>query len=389
MSGLPGRPDLDQLRRQARELLRAAVDGDPHAAERLGAVSPRVTLSAAQLALAHEYGFQSWAALKAEVARRRSPATPADRWSFGGATTLQTPAGVLLPEILIADASQAILHGSLALSGNGQLAAAVPRRRVPAPNALLARLVTRRTTRATRDRRAAATAATAGMRALLTGVTIVDDRGARYAFRGGGASGRRGAPGRLVHLRVAPVPGREIDWIELQGQDGATTRLLPSPRAAARVGQLRPARVTVAGRPGMPGPVPRADGPRLYRDIGVALPAVDGVSIHLDSLICLPGSWQLYLRAWPRWRTYSRAGQRQKDPVSAHAEDDRGGSYLGSYARNTGYPSDDERAEERLMEREDLVLQFLPRLDPLARALKLTFQGADEEITVDLEIGTT
>ena len=73
MSGLPDRPDLDQLRRQARELLRAAVDGEPHAAGRLRAVSPRVTLSAAQLALAREYGFQSWTALKAEVARRRSP----------------------------------------------------------------------------------------------------------------------------------------------------------------------------------------------------------------------------------------------------------------------------------------------------------------------------
>jgi hypothetical protein len=29
MPGLPDRPDLDQLRRQARELLRAAVSGDP------------------------------------------------------------------------------------------------------------------------------------------------------------------------------------------------------------------------------------------------------------------------------------------------------------------------------------------------------------------------
>jgi hypothetical protein len=72
-----------------------------------------------------------------------------------------------------------------------------------------------------------------------------------------------------------------------------------------------------------------------------------------------------------------------------HAEDDRGGSYLGSYARNTGLPSEEELAEERVMEREELALQFLPRLDPLARTLKLTFQGAHEEITVDIEIGTT
>jgi hypothetical protein len=167
-----------------------------------------VTLSAAQLAVAREYGFQSWTALKAEVARRRSPAAPADRWSFGGAAALQTPGGVLLPGLLIAGASQAVLYGTLVLAGNGELAGAVPRRRLPAPGALLARLVPRRNARAIRDRRADAEAAMAGMRALMS-VTVIDDRGAGYALRGGGSSGRSGAPGRLVHLRVHPVPGRE------------------------------------------------------------------------------------------------------------------------------------------------------------------------------------
>jgi hypothetical protein len=70
MPELPERPDLDQLRRQARELLRAADNGEPSAVPRLRAVSDRVTLSAAQLAVAREYGYRSWAALKAEVERR-------------------------------------------------------------------------------------------------------------------------------------------------------------------------------------------------------------------------------------------------------------------------------------------------------------------------------
>ena len=192
-----------------------------------------------------------------------------------------------------------------------------------------------------------------------------------------------------MRLRVHPVPGRELDWIELQGQDGTTTRLLRSPRAATRIGQPGPARATVVEPPGLPGAAPQADGPPLYRDIGIALPALDGVRIHLDSLISLPGSWQLYLRARPRWRNDSRAGQRREDSVSVHAKDDRGGIYLGSYARNTALPREEELAEERLMKREELALQFLPRLDPLAHALKLTFQGAHEEITADLEIGTT
>jgi len=58
MRRLPQRPDLDQLRRHARELQRR---------------SKPLTLSAAQLALARDYGFPSWARLKAEVERRRAP----------------------------------------------------------------------------------------------------------------------------------------------------------------------------------------------------------------------------------------------------------------------------------------------------------------------------
>ena len=408
MSGLPDRPDLDQLRRQARELLRAAASGEPLAVGRLGAVSPRLTLSAAQLALAREYGFQGWAALKTEVARRRSPALPEDRWSFGADAAVQTPAGVLLPEILIASASQAVLYGSLTLF-DSVLAAAVPRRRVPTPGALLSRLVPRRAVRQvagqrgrtiwhigfptlTRLEEASYATTHAARRALLTSVTIVDDRGARYATRGWSPSGKVGAPDLLVYTRVDPVPGREVGWIELRGQDRTTARLLSSPRAAARVGQLSPARVTEAGWSGMPGQAQRADGPRLYRDVGVALPAVDGVSIHLDSLISLPASWLLYLRATPRWRKYNQAGQRERE-VSVHAADDRGGSYQGSYARDTrvftAYATEGEYAAEWARGPEELALQFLPCLDPLARALKLTFRGAGEEITVDLEIGAT
>jgi hypothetical protein len=53
MSQLPTRPDLDQLRRQARELYRAALGGDARALRRLRQVSGTVALSAAQPARAH------------------------------------------------------------------------------------------------------------------------------------------------------------------------------------------------------------------------------------------------------------------------------------------------------------------------------------------------
>jgi hypothetical protein len=74
MSQLPDRPDPDQLRRQARELLRGALDGNTTALRRLRAVSGKVTLSAAQLAIARDYGFQSWPRLRAEAERRRAEA---------------------------------------------------------------------------------------------------------------------------------------------------------------------------------------------------------------------------------------------------------------------------------------------------------------------------
>jgi uncharacterized protein len=70
MAELPARPDLSQLRRQAKDLLRAAHAGRADAVARIAAVSGRQTLGAAQLALAREYGFASWAKLKTEVTRR-------------------------------------------------------------------------------------------------------------------------------------------------------------------------------------------------------------------------------------------------------------------------------------------------------------------------------
>ena len=76
MSALPGRPHIDQLRRQARELLRAAAANEEVALRRIRAVSQKQTLSAAQLAIAREYGFPSWPKLRAEVLRRQAGTDP-------------------------------------------------------------------------------------------------------------------------------------------------------------------------------------------------------------------------------------------------------------------------------------------------------------------------
>src|SRR5262249_27266360 len=70
MPTLPANPNLDHLRRQAKDLLHAALRGDPDARSRIESVSAPLTLAAAQLALAREYGFASWAKLKDEVDAR-------------------------------------------------------------------------------------------------------------------------------------------------------------------------------------------------------------------------------------------------------------------------------------------------------------------------------
>jgi len=71
MSELPARPDLDQLRRRARDLLRAAHEGQPSAQAAFAAVGRPATLAAALLIVARDHGFTSWPALTLEVERRR------------------------------------------------------------------------------------------------------------------------------------------------------------------------------------------------------------------------------------------------------------------------------------------------------------------------------
>jgi len=74
MPEIPGRPSLEQYKKQAKNLLRASVQRDPAALERmhrhprfrnlnpgqLPGQLPRLTLADAQLVLAREHGFPSW-----------------------------------------------------------------------------------------------------------------------------------------------------------------------------------------------------------------------------------------------------------------------------------------------------------------------------------------
>jgi ankyrin repeat protein len=84
---LPDDPDLDQLRKRARELQRAVRDGDARALALAGEHHPSGVpsdrscwkLSAAQLVLARLYGFRSWSALRRHLDVVAAHSTTPDR----------------------------------------------------------------------------------------------------------------------------------------------------------------------------------------------------------------------------------------------------------------------------------------------------------------------
>jgi hypothetical protein len=442
VSDLPGRPNIDQLRRQARELLRAAADDEPSAVARIRAVSERVSLSAAQLAVAREHGFASWPALHAEVGRRvaelRFPgkgAGPAEaRWSFGGAFPVQTAAGRLYPGGLIAGPGGAFLDASLMPASEAQ-----DRLAVPAPPI------------SSRARAAHARAIMTLAKAISRAVALTDDQGTTYVLHVEDIQhypdqSRERGPVSL-RLAVDPVPARERGWLELRGQDGSAARLVPSADPGARVSRLAPASAGPAARelsglaldliclqflgagpdeverqcsaalaraaeirqtagPGAAGDLPgqltrlcavltghgpadglpsgwssvidaagRTDGAARHLDPSVVLPQIDDTVVRVDSLISEPETWRVYLRAEPSWFRHSADRQRKWQVMAVAAEDDLGGMYVSQFYGSRGHG-----------DHEELTMRFHPRLNPLARALTLTFSHAGEQVTLELQL---
>jgi hypothetical protein len=430
MPDLPERADIDQLRRQARELLRAAAAGEPEALARLRAVSERRTLAAAQLAVAREHGFRSWPALRSEAESRRQPADrdlradggrpeapdiAVGRWSFGGGGTIEVAEGELTLGILIAGPEGASLEASLAVA-EAVASARGSRRWVPE----------------------------------LRDVTVTDDQGSTCTVRFG--SGLTDSP---PHRRfeaactVDPVPAGGSRWLDVRGRGNSVARLLRSGLAPVRVGELSPvagspaerelrdmawsilgdylhhdlregpdlkrrcrdllartARLREGGPADGASPLPgqctrlctalirqrppsglpsgwhsvlsaadRADGPRLHVDLDTALPPVDGTAVRLNTLASQPGSWDLHLQAAPGWSIYSTDGQPQWKAMTVFAEDDLGGLYLYNSGGSSGRPGCEE-----------VKLTMGPRLAPGARLLTLTFAGETQQVTAEIPL---
>jgi ankyrin repeat protein len=77
---LPEHPDLEQQKKLAKELLRAVRAGDAEAVARVRAVlpdKPDIGLAEAQHVLAREYGFASWAKLRAHIRAQAVATAPA------------------------------------------------------------------------------------------------------------------------------------------------------------------------------------------------------------------------------------------------------------------------------------------------------------------------
>jgi len=242
-----------------------------------------------------------------------------------------------------------------------------------------------------------------------------------------------------------PAPARDRGWLELRGHDGSVARLVPSAHAFTRVSRLLPAPNGAAewalsqqalgliglqlagtgrdtmerycsaalaraaelqqsvgprgdllgqldrlcamltghgpadglplGWSGMMDAAGRSDGASRHLDLLVALPPVEDTVVRVDSLISEPGTWRLYLRAEPGWWGYSADGNRKWSVLSVAAEDDLGGMYVSQFGGSRAHGG-----------REELSLWFRPRLNPLARALTLTFSRATDQITVDLQL---
>lgn len=138
MKSLPQRPDLEQLRKQAKELLAAYRAADADAFVRLRATLPaaaardeaalaaiELRLHDAQSCIAREYGFASWAQLKQYVETHSTEIDATERvrrwkvWAFGGGFQSARPqlAARLLrehPRLLDAEPALACAVGDVA-----------------------------------------------------------------------------------------------------------------------------------------------------------------------------------------------------------------------------------------------------------------------------------
>jgi len=143
---LPKDPSLEHLRKQAKDLLDALLQGDPRAVGRFslcfevtGSDPTEFKLTQAQLVLAREQGFPSWSQLTAWVTDRRLPTSPEDlvralasrtyrvRAAVEKALTATGQAGITAAIAGLSDANPRVRYGSAAFMDHHADDACVPK----------------------------------------------------------------------------------------------------------------------------------------------------------------------------------------------------------------------------------------------------------------------
>lgn len=145
---LPARPDLGHLKRQAEDLREAFAAGDPTAKARVHDVAPLrhlvagllgLSIAQAQLVIAREYGFKSWAELKVHVETTRA-ASPAEQASGAAArpaesATDESPKDPGFPESIPGEGDleitspvehRSIVSGNVCVRAGGKLTLLAP-----------------------------------------------------------------------------------------------------------------------------------------------------------------------------------------------------------------------------------------------------------------------
>jgi hypothetical protein len=110
---LPSRPSLEQLKKQAKSILKGHQSANPEVLREIQEHHPRwrsasdaaiqragFTLTDAQLVVANQYGFESWAKLKAHVARFQTASS-----SDAEVNELRSAAGRVVEALIQAGAS--------------------------------------------------------------------------------------------------------------------------------------------------------------------------------------------------------------------------------------------------------------------------------------------
>lgn len=361
---------------------------------------------------------------------------PADCWSFGGGSAIVAAEGTLSPRVLLVDARQATLHASLVPSGTFQAGSLRPR------PSLVSRLPfginvfgdPRPPWPTLRDLSIVDDQGASYVLRLGSAGGPIRPTGRSQVVRGP----------MEMWLVLEPIPDAEVRWLEIRNKRGSASRLVPSPSVSAHVNRMtaasgspadrellelahrlihlrllslfdqsgrnlltrwvtaalariaemrgglsvsseladdvvRLADSLIACRPanGLPASWSRllntqheSDGRRFHLDARIYLPPLDGVVLRLDSVISEPNMWWVYIRPEPSLGPEdSDVTPWPEQSLFAEAQDDLGGTYVSMFGRGS---------------REELALRFLPRLNPLAQGVKLTFRLSSQEVSVDL-----